>query len=544
MSMQVVEKSGGGLSRVYGVTVPATELGAKLDAKVAEIAPRMNLKGFRPGKVPPAHVKRVYGKDLMREVVGETLNETSQKVLDDNKLRVAAQPDLEPTGDLEQVISGKEDLTYDLNVEVMPDFEPMDVTALALTRPVYKPSDAEVTEAVDELAKQNRTYEPRGGKSPKAKDGDQLLIDFIGRIDGEAFDGGTANDANLVLGSGQFIPGFEEQLVGAAPGETKTITVTFPETYQVERLAGKPAEFEVSVKEVSEPKEGKADDALAQRLGLGDLDALKAALQSNLEQQYGETSRFKLKRALLDKLDAGHDFPLPPRMVDAEFDVIWQQVEQDRSQGGAAPEDEGKSDDELKAEYRKIAERRVRLGLILAEIGQRNNVQVTDQELNDAMRQEAMRYGAQAQQIFDMLRGNANARNQMRAPIYEEKVVDLILGRAQVTDNAVSKDELMADDELPEGYGEAKAEKPAKKAAAKKAPAKKAEAVEAEAAPAEEAPAEKPAKAAKAKAEPKAEKVEAEAKPAKAAKAKAEKAEPAAEEAKAKPAKKAAKAKE
>ena len=547
--MQVVEKSGGGLSRVYGVTVPATELGAKLDAKVAEIAPRMNLKGFRPGKVPPAHVKRVYGKDLMREVVGETLNETSQKVLDDNKLRVAAQPDVEPTGDIEQVISGKEDLTYDLNVEVMPDFEPMDVATLALSRPVYKPSDAEVDEAVDELAKQNRTYEARGGKSPKAKDGDQLLIDFIGRIDGEAFEGGTANDANLVLGSGQFIPGFEEQLVGAAPGDSKIVKVSFPEAYQAEHLAGKAAEFEVTVKEVNEPKEGKADDALAQRLGLGDLDALKAALQSNLEQQYGETSRFKLKRALLDKLDAGHDFPLPPRMVDAEFDVIWQQVEQDRSQGGVAPEDEGKSDDELKAEYRKIAERRVRLGLILAEIGQRNNVQVTDQELNDAMRQEAMRYGAQAQQIFDMLRGNANARNQMRAPIYEEKVVDLILGRAQVTDNAVSKDELMADDELPEGYGEAKEDKPAKKAAAKKAPAKKAEAAEAEAAPAEaasaeEAPAEKPAKAAKAKAEPKAEKAEADAKPAKAAKAKAEKAEPAAEEAKAKPAKKAAKPKE
>ncbi|MGA0600755.1 trigger factor [Caulobacter sp. KR2-114] len=535
--MQVVEKSGGGLSRVYGVTVPATELGAKLDAKIAELAPRMNLKGFRPGKVPIAHVKRIYGKDLMREVVGETLNETSQKVLDDNKLRVAAQPDLEPQGDLEQVFSGKEDLNYDLNVEVMPDFEPIDVTTLALTRPVYKPSDAEVTEAVEELAKQNRTYEPRGGKSPKAKDGDQLLIDFVGRIDGEAFDGGTANDANLVLGSGQFIPGFEEQLVGAAPGDTRIVKVSFPETYQVERLAGKPAEFEVTVKEVSEPKEGQADDALAQRLGLGDLDALKAALQSNLEQQYGETSRFKLKRALLDKLDAAHDFPLPPRMVDAEFDVIWQQVEQDRAQGGVAPEDEGKSEDELKAEYRKIAERRVRLGLILAEIGQRNNIQVSEQELNDAMRQEAMRYGAQAQQIYDMLRGNANARNQMRAPIYEEKVVDLILGRAQVTDNEVSKDELLADDELPEGYGEAKADKPAKKAAAKKSPAKKAEA---DAAPAEEAAAEKPAKAAKAKAE----KTEAEAKPAKAAKAKAEKAEPAAEEAKAKPAKKAAKAKE
>jgi trigger factor len=533
--MQVVEKSGGGLSRVYGVTVPATELGAKLDAKIAEIAPRVQLKGFRPGKVPAAHVKRMYGKALMGEVVEQTLNETSQKVLDDNKLRVAAQPELSPQGDMEQVLSGKEDLSFDLNVEVMPDFEPMDVSALALSRPVYKPTDAEVNEALDELVKQNRTFEPRGGKSPKAKDGDQVMIDFVGRIDGEAFEGGSATDAALVLGSGQFIPGFEEQLVGVAPGDSKIVKVTFPEEYQVERLKGQPAEFEVTVKEVREPKEGKADDALAQRLGLGDLDALKAALQSNLEQQYSETSRFKLKRALLDKLDTAHDFPLPPRMVDAEFEVIWQQVEQDRAQGGTAPEDEGKTDDELKAEYRKIAERRVRLGLILAEIGQRNNVTVSEQELSDAMRQEAMRYGAQAQQIFDMLRNNANAKAQMRAPIYEEKVVDLILTRAQVDDKAVSKDELMAEDDLPEGYGEDA--KPAKKAAAKPAKAKAAKA-DAEAAPAAEAPAEakaeKPAKAAKAKAEPKA---DAEAKPAKAAKAKAE---PAAE---AKPAKKPAKPK-
>ncbi len=563
--MQVVEKSGGGLSRVYGVTVPLADLGAKLDAKIAELTPRMNLKGFRPGKVPPAHVKRIYGKSLMGEVIEQTLNESSQQVLDDHKLRVAAQPDLQPQGDMEQVLAGKEDLHFELNVEVMPDFEPMDVASLSLTRPVYTPTAAEVGEALDELVKQNRTFEPRGGKSPKAKDGDQVVIDFIGRIDGEAFDGGTAEDAPLVLGSGQFIPGFEEQLVGVAPGDHKIVKVNFPEEYSVERLKGQPAEFEITVKEVREPKEGKADDALAQRLGLGDLDALKAALQSNLEQQYSETSRFKLKRALLDKLDTAHDFPLPPRMVDAEFEVIWQQVEQDRAQGGTAPEDEGKSDDELKGEYRKIAERRVRLGLILAEIGQRNNITVSDQELTDAMRQEAMRYGAQAQQIFDMLRANNNAKAQMRAPIYEEKVVDLILGRAKVDDKSVSKDELMAEDDMPEGYGDEAAK--AKPAKAKKA----AKADKVEAAPAEEAAPAKPTKAAapkaaKSKAEPAAEaapaakpaKVKAEpaaeaapaVKPTKAAAPKAAaptaakaKAEPAAKEAAAKPAKKAAKPK-
>jgi trigger factor len=490
MSMQVVEKSGGGLSRVYGVTVPAGDLGALLDARIKEITPRLNLKGFRPGKVPPAHVRRIYGKALMGEVVEQQLNETSQKVLDDNQLRIAAQPDLQPKSDMDQVLAGKEDLAYELNVEVMPEFEPVDVASLKLTRPIYTPTDTEVDAEVETLAKQSRTYEARKGKTAKAQDGDQVVIDFIGRIDGEAFDGGTANDAELVLGSGQFIPGFEAQLVGAAAGKSLTVKVNFPADYQVERLRGADAAFEVTVKEVREPKESKADDALATRLGLSDLEALKAALRSNLEGQYQSASRFKAKRALLDQLDGKHDFPLPPRMVDSEFATIWSQVEADREQGNVSPEDEGKSDDELKAEYRKIAERRVRLGLVLAEVGRRNNVTVTEEELSNAMRQEAMRYGAQAQQIFDMLRQNANAQAQMRAPIFEEKVVDLILGKANVTDKQVSKEDLLKEDELPEGYGEAKA-KPAKAKAAKK-PAAKAAVAEAA-----------PAKPAKAKAEPK-----------------------------------------
>ncbi|HZZ36511.1 MAG TPA: trigger factor [Caulobacteraceae bacterium] len=507
--MQVVEKSGGGLSRVYGVTVPAGDLGALLDARIKEITPRLNLKGFRPGKVPPAHVRRIYGKALMGEVVEQQLNETSQKVLDDNQLRIAAQPDLQPKSDMDQVLAGKEDLAYELNVEVMPEFDPVDVASLKITRPIYTPTDAEVDQEVETLAKQSRTFEARKGKAAKAQDGDQVVIDFIGRIDGEAFDGGTANDAELVLGSGQFIPGFEAQLVGAAAGKSLTVKVAFPADYQVERLRGADAAFEVTVKEVREPKESKADDALATRLGLSDLEALKAALRSNLEGQYQSASRFKAKRALLDQLDGKHDFPLPPRMVESEFATIWSQVEADREQGNVSPEDEGKTDDELKAEYRKIAERRVRLGLVLAEVGRRNNVTVTEEELSNAMRQEAMRYGAQAQQIFDMLRQNANAQAQMRAPIFEEKVVDLILGKAAVTDKQVSKEDLLKEDELPEGYGEAK---PAKAKAAKK-PAPKA-------APAEAAP-EKPAKA-KAEPKPAPAKPATKAAPAKAAAAKAD----------------------
>jgi trigger factor len=528
--MQVTQISGEGLSRVYGVTVDVTELGEKLTAKIAEIAPRLNLRGFRPGKVPPAHVRRIYGKALMGEVVDETITETSKQVLEENNLRVATQPDLKPQSDMDEVIAGHQDLAYELNVEVMPDFEPLDVTGLKLERPVYAPTQAEVDEALAELATQSRVYEPREGKAAKAKDGDQVTIDFIGRIDGEAFEGGTAEDAQLVLGSGQFIPGFEEQLVGAKVGDETTVKVTFPEDYSVERLKGHAAEFEVKVKEVKAPIESAPDNALAERLGMGDLDALKNALKVNIESQYAGQTRMKLKRALLDQLDTGHDFPLPPRMVEAEFATIWGQVEAEKQRGELAPEDEGKSEDQLQAEYRRIAERRVRLGLILAEIGRRNNVSVTEQELGEALRQEALRYGAQAQQIFDLLKNNPNAQAQLRAPIFEEKVVDLILGRADVTDKPVTKDELMAEDDLPEGYTDAsksdakpakKSAKPAKaKAKAAEAEAEPAPAAEAEAAPKKAPPKAKAAKAEAAKAEPEAD--AAPAKPKRAAKAKPE----------------------
>ena len=452
MSLQIVEKSGEGLSRVYGVTVPAGDLAEKLDARIADLAPKMQVKGFRPGKVPAAHVRRVHGKALMSEVLQETIDESSQKVLADNNLRPAGQPELNPTSDIEKVLNGGVDLSYDLSVEVMPDFQPVDPKTLSLSRPVFTPGDEEVDEAVAELAKQARTFAPRTGKSVKAKDGDQLLIDFLGRIDGEAFDGGAAEDAELTLGSGQFIPGFEEQLVGAKPGDEIVVKVNFPDEYQAAHLAGKAAEFTVNVKEVRAPQDAEANDELAQRLGLSDLAGLKDALRSNIEQRYAASSRFKLKRALLDILDEKHDFALPPKMVDAEFAGIWQQVEQDKARGGLPEEDAGKTDEQLQTEYRKIAERRVRLGLVLAEIGRTNDVQVSDQELTDAIRREAMQYGQQAQQVFDMYRQRPDLQASLRAPLYEDKVVDLIFNQAKIEDKAVSKDELLADDEVPEGY--------------------------------------------------------------------------------------------
>ena len=514
MSIQIVEKSGDGLSRVFGVTVSAKELNLRAEKRIAEISPTLSLKGFRPGKVPAAHVKRLYGKSIMGEVVDQTVNESTQKAIDDAKVRPATQPEMKLESDMDKVLAGQQDLTYEIQLEVMPDFKPVDPATLSLTRPVYQASEAEVDEAVAEIAKQQRSYEPKTGKSAKAADGDMVVMDFVGRIDGEAFEGGSGEDTQLVLGSGQFIPGFEAQLVGAKAGDVVTVKVTFPADYGAAHLAGKDAEFETTIKDVRAPGETTIDEAFAEKLGMPSLQALRDAVRGQVEQTYANQSRFKLKRALLDALDSKHEFPLPPRMVEAEFQSIWAQVEQDKAQGNLPDEDDGKSEDDLKADYHKIAERRVRLGLVLAEIGSANNVSVTDEELTNAARQEAMRYGPQAQEVFDYLRRTPAAQAQLRAPLYEDKVVDLIFRVATIADKPVSKDELMADDELPEGYG-GDDKKPAKKAAAQKAEKKaKAEEPAAEAKPAKaakvkEAPAAAaPDKPAKAKAAPKAKKAD------------------------------------
>jgi len=453
MAMQIVDKSGEGLSKVYGVTVDAASLSQKLEAKIAEIRPQMNIKGFRPGKVPALHVKKMYGKSLMGDIIDAAVTEGRDQALNDNKLRAATNPDVQLSSDIEKVLAGEADLAFDLSIEVMPDFEPVDLTTIKLTRPIHEPTDEEIDEQVAEIAKQNLSYEKKTGKTVKAADGDMVVADFIGRIDGEVFEGGSMEDAEIVIGANRFIPGFEEQLKGAKVGGAVTIAVTFPEDYQAAHLAGKAAEFETQVKEIKAPKDATLDDEFAKQLGLESFDALKEAVKGQLEQQYAQASRFKAKRALLDVLDEKHDFPLPPRMVEGEFAAIWQQVEAEKERGELSEEDKAKSDEELRAEYRKIAERRVRLGLILAEVGRHSDVTVTEQELGNAIRQEAMRYGAQAQQIFEMYREREDLQAQLRAPIYEEKVVDLILAKAEVTDEKVSKDKLFEEDDLPEGYG-------------------------------------------------------------------------------------------
>ncbi len=446
-TMQVVEKSNEGLSRVIAVTIPVAELNEKLEARIKEVAPQMKLKGFRPGKVPASYVKKTFGRDFMGEIINASLNETSQGALDELKLRPAAPAEMNLTSDMDKVIAGQEDLAYEMSLEVMPEFTPVDPKTLKLTRPTYEASDEDLDEALKELASQAKSYEDKKGKTVKAADGDQLTIDFLGKIDGEAFDGGAATDADLVIGSGRFIPGFEEQLKGAKVGEEKTIEVTFPEEYQAKHLAGKAATFDVTVKAIKAEVESKIDDEFAKRIGLESLDQLKELLKSNLNQQYAGATRFKLKRALLDVLDEGHDFALPPKMVDAEFEGIWAQVSADKDAGQLPEDDAKKSEDELKAEYKKIAERCVRLGLVLAEIGRANNVGVSDQELSNAIMAEARNYPGQEKMVLDFYRQNPNAAAQLRAPIYEEKVVDLIVSVAEVKDEAISKEELMKEED-------------------------------------------------------------------------------------------------
>jgi trigger factor len=449
--MQVVEKSTEGLSRTIAVTIPASELNERLEARIAEMAPQMKLKGFRPGKVPASHVKKTFGRDLMGEIVNDTLNTTSQKALEEAKIRPAAPAEMTLTSDMDKVVAGQEDLSYEMALEVMPDFTPVDPKTLKLKRPIYEASDADLDEALTELASQAKEFEDKGGKAPKAADGDQLTIDFVGKIDGEVFEGGSATATDLVIGANRFIPGFEEQLKGAKVGDEKVLNVTFPEDYQAANLAGKAATFDVTVKALKAPKDAVVDDAFATRLGLESLDKLKEILRSNLNQQYSGAARFKLKRALLDALDEGHDFPLPPKMVEAEFDGIWKQVEGDKEAGRLSPEDAKKSDKKLKDEYRKIAERRVRLGLVLAEIGRANNVGVSEQEAMQGLQQQAVdiarQYNMQPQQVLQMLRQDPNALAQIRAPIYEEKVCELIFNTAEVTDEPISKEELLKEED-------------------------------------------------------------------------------------------------
>lgn len=444
--MQLTERRSEGLLRVYDVVVPAAELQQKLNAKIAEVQPRVRINGFRPGKVPVSHIRKVYGPGMMQDIINETVQKSTKESLDKVNARPASEPSLDLKSDMNQVVAGTADLQFELSLEVMPDFEPIDLKTISITRPVTAVADAQVDEALEELARANRGFEDKDGA---AADGDALIIDFIGRIDGEAFDGGAATDAQVVIGSNQFIPGFEEQLVGAKAGDERTLKVLFPDDYPAANLKGKAAEFETKVKSVRAPKAGAPDDAWAAELGFDSLNAIKDALRQRIESEHKQQSRAKAKRQLFDQLDAQHDFELPPRMVEAEFNQIWRQIEQDRTAGRLDPSDEGKTDDDLKSEYRDIAERRVRLGLLLAEIGRRHKIEVSDQEVAQAISVQARNFPGQERQIFEAYQRNPQLVAQVRAPIYEEKVVDYVMELIKVSDENVDRDTLFAEDDAP-----------------------------------------------------------------------------------------------
>ena len=438
--MNVIETKSEGLSREFRVSIPKGELAAKFADKISELQPKVSLKGFRPGKVPAAHIKKMYGRSIMADIVNDVVQETSDRALADKALRAASRPSIRLESDQDKLMNGEADLDYAMNLEVMPEFEPADVSGLALERMVAEPTDTEISDALKRIADNNKAYEAKSGV---AETGDAVVIDFVGSIDGTPFDGGAAEGQTLVIGSGRFIPGFEEQLTGVSAGDQLTVNVTFPEAYQAADLAGKPALFEVKVHEVKAPKDVEINDDFAKTLGLDSLEALRDAVKKDLSGELAFATRQQVKRVLLDALDERHAFDLPPLMVEAEFNQIWSQFETEKKAGRLSSEDAAKSEDELRAEYRKIAERRVRLGLVLAEIGRRADVQITNEELVRALRQEASRYPGQEKQVIEFYTKNQGAMAQLRAPIYEEMVVDYILGKAAVTDRPVSREELM-----------------------------------------------------------------------------------------------------
>lgn len=533
--MQIVETSNEGLKRAYSVTIPASEIAARVEGEVKRIAPQMRMPGFRPGKVPANLVKKMHGPALHQDVLNTTIREAMDKLVAEHRLRPAMQPDVS----LGEGYEEGADATLTVALEVLPDLAAPSLDGLKLEKLVVPVSDAEVDEALARIGQGQKSW-VEAKKGAKAKEGDQLTIDFTGKLDGVEFEGGKAEDQPLEIGSGRFIPGFEEQLVGVKAGDEKTITVTFPADYPAENLKGKDATFDIVVKAVKNPTELVYDDAFAKSLGLEGIDQLRGLLKGQIEQELAGLTRTQMKRSLLDQLAASHEFDVPPSMVEAEFEQIWQQLEQEAA-NEEDPEAARAEMEKDREDYRRIAVRRVRLGLLLSEIGQANGVQVSNQEMNMLLQQAAQQYRPEDRKRFmEYIQSDALAAAQLRAPLYEDKVVDFLFDKAEVTEREVTREELQAAIEADED-GAAKADAaPAKKPAAKKAPAKKVKAEDTQAAPAEAAaepaaaepaaaeaaPAEKPkkvpAKKAAAKAEP-AEGEEAAAKPKKApAKKKAE----------------------
>jgi trigger factor len=447
--MQVTETISEGLKREFKVVVPATDLASKADERLVVLKDRVRLNGFRPGKVPVAHLKKVYGRAVMAETIEATVREANAKIVTDNGFRLVREPQVTmPTeqGAVDQMIDGKSDLAYTVALEIMPPIELADFKGIQLERLTAEVTEAEIDEAVNRIAEQSRPYEPRG-EGGKAEKGDRVVIDFTGKIDGVPFEGGTGGDVGVNIGSGTFIPGFEDQLIGIAAGEQRTVNVTFPQLYPTEKLAGKNAEFDVTAKSVEAPKPVTVDDEFAKSVGLESLAKLKDMVKERLGREHAGMSRQRIKRKLLDELDARHKFTPPPSLVEDEFNNVWKTVQDYLASQKRTFADENTTEEKAKEEYQAIAERRVRLGLVIAEIGERNKIQVTDEEVSRAVMDRARQAPGHEQQVWEFYRNNANALASLRAPIFEDKVIDYILELAKISEKPVSREDLYKDDE-------------------------------------------------------------------------------------------------
>jgi len=447
--MQVTETLSEGLKREFKVNVSASELDAKVNARLDELKGRIRIDGFRPGKVPVSHLKRVYGRSAMAEVIEATVRDANNQIVGERGYKLAAEPKVtmpEEKNAIEQLIAGKSDLNYTMAVEIVPPITLANFKDIKLTKLVSEVADSEIDEGIARIAEQNRPYSAKGEGEKAAKD-DRVVVSYAGTINGEPFEGGTGDDAAVLIGSNTFIPGFEEQLIGIGVGETRTLKVKFPEHYQAQHLAGKDAEFVVAAKSIETPGKVTIDEDFAKSLGLESLVKLRDAIKDRIAREHTGASRQKLKRALLDELDKRHKFEPPPTLVEEEFDRVWKSVLQELETEKKTFADENTTEDKAKAEYRAIAERRVRLGLVLAEIGEKNNITVSEDELSRAIMEQARQFPGQEKRVWDFYRQNPQAVAGLRAPIYEEKVVDFLLELAQVHEKKVPREELYKDDE-------------------------------------------------------------------------------------------------
>jgi trigger factor len=445
--MQITETVNKGLERELKVVVPKEDLAGQLAVRLEDMKGKVRIDGFRQGKVPTSHIKKLYGKQIMAELVNEMINKRSGEVLKERNEKAAQQPAISMTEDEKEadaILSGEKDFEFNISYEVMPEITVPALDKLKIERPIAEVADKELEAEVLKIAESARTYEEKKGK---AADGDRITMDYLGKVDGEPFEGGKDEDAKLVIGSGRFIPGFEEQIIGLKAGDEKTIKVTFPAEYQAEHLAGKDAEFDITLKLVEKPAKMEINDELAKQLGVESADKLREAVKGQIESQNGSYTRAKVKRQVLDQLDEQTKMELPQKMVGAEFENIWTQMTKELERAKKTFEDEETTEEEARKEYQKLAERRVRLGLTLAKIGEEAKVEITEDELQKAMFDQVRQYPGQEQAIFDYFRENPDAVAGLRAPLYEEKVVDHIMGLADIKDKTVSREELMKEDE-------------------------------------------------------------------------------------------------